>query len=418
MTTPAEMSTRPRAGADLVVAAFVMMFSSTFGQTYFIAIFAPWLKDELGLTDGGFGSLYTLGTIASAATLMWIGKFADRFRIRWLAVAVLGSLAAMSLAMSFVPAAWLLVPILFGLRLFGQGLPTHLAITGVGRWYVRRRGRMMSFAVLGFPASEAVTPFAAVMLISLIGWRGTWQVAAAFLCFIAVPLVLFFLRTEPAHDQSAEDADPTVAERHEWTRAEVLRRPEFFAVLAAIVTPSFVMTGVFFHQAYLVESKGWTLAWFAGWFALFAATSVVTAIVTGWLVDRFGARRLLPYLLLPMSAGVLVLAVTDSPYAVPAFMVLGAITTGSAHTLLGALWAELFGTRHLGAIRSIAVAAQVFSTALAPGLMGILLDRGVTLEAQYLAMVAYGLAAALCLALLRPRLERLADLQFSGVPGR
>ncbi len=82
------------------------------------------------------------------------------------------------------------------------------------------------------------------------------------------------------------------------------------------------------------------------------------------------------------------------------------------------MWAELFGTRHLGAIRSIAVAAQVFSTALAPGLMGILLDRGVTLEAQYLAMVAYGLAAALCLALLRPRLERLADLQFSGVPGR
>ena len=143
MPTPETTSQSLRAPSGLVVAAFVMMVSSSFGQTYFIAIFAPWLKDELGLTDGGFGSLYTLGTLASAATLMWVGKYADWFRIRWLAAGVLLSLAAMCLAMSLVPAAWLLLPILYGLRLFGQGLPTHLAITGIGRWYVRRRGRMM-----------------------------------------------------------------------------------------------------------------------------------------------------------------------------------------------------------------------------------------------------------------------------------
>jgi MFS family permease len=397
-----------RAPSGLVVAAFVMMVSSSFGQTYFIAIFAPWLKSELNLTDGGFGSLYTLGTLASAGTLMWIGKYADYFRIRWLAAGVLLSLAAMCLAMSLVPVAWLLLPILYGLRLFGQGLPTHLAITGVGRWYVRRRGRMMSYAVLGFPAGEAVTPIAAVALISLVGWRETWQVAALVLAGVSVPLVLFFLRNEPAHDQPAEQADTNVADRREWTRAEVLRSPEFFAVLAGIVTPSFVMTGVFFHQAYLVETKGWTLAWFAGWFPALAITSVLAAVVAGRLVDRFGARRLLPYFLLPMTAGVLVLAVTDSPYAVPAFMILGAGTMGSSHTLLGALWAELFGTRHLGAIRSVAVAAQVFSTALAPGLIGVLLDNGIHLETQYYVMAAYGLAAAACLALLGPRLDRLA----------
>lgn len=408
MNSTAHPATRARAASGLVVAAFVMMVSSTYGQTYFIAIFAPWLKSELGLTDGGFGSLYTVGTLASAGTLMWVGKYADRFRIRWLAVAVLLSLAAMCLAMSLVQAAWMLLPILFGLRLFGQGLPTHLAITGVGRWYIRRRGRMMSYAVLGFPAGEAVMPIAAVLLISALGWRGTWQVAAAVLCLVSVPLVLFFLRNEPAHDQAAEDSDGAVVQR-EWTRAEVLRSPEFFAVLGGIVTPAFVMTGVFFHQAYLVESKGWSLAWFAGWFPAFAAVSVLMAIVSGWMVDRYGARRLLPYFLLPMVAGVLVLVLTNSFYAVPAFMILGAMTTGSSHTLLGALWAELFGTRHLGAIRSIAVGAQICATALAPGLIGILLDRGVYLESQYLAMAAYGLAAALCLALLGPRLDRLAE---------
>ena len=50
----------------------------------------------------------------------------------------------------------------------------------------------------------------------------------------------------------------------------------------------------------------------------------------------------------------------------------------------------------------------VFAPSLAPGLIGVLLDLGVRLESQYLAMVAYTLAAALWLTLLVPRLFRLA----------
>ncbi len=402
------MNARTRAPASLVGAAFLMMMSSGFGQTYFIAIFAPWLKGDLGLSDGSFGGFYTLANLASACVVMWAGRFADHFRIRWLAVATLVCLAAACAAMASIPAAWLLLPIFFGLRLFGQGSLVHLALTGVGRWYARRRGRMMSLAVLGHPTGEAVMPITAVALISIVGWRQAWLIAAAALCLISVPLVLFLLRNEPAHDQTADTGDNPVAPRREWTRAEVLRTPAFFAVLLGIVAPAFTMTAVFFHQAYLVETKGWTLAWFVGWLPVFAGTSVLTALLTGWLVDRFHARQLLPLFLLPMAAGLLVLALIRSPYAVPVFMVLGALTTGSASTLLGALWAELFGTRHLGAIRSVAFGTQVFVSALAPGLIGILLDLGFRLEHQYLAMVAYAIAASLWLKLLVPRLHRLA----------
>jgi MFS family permease len=391
-----------------------MTLSSAFGQTYFIAIFAPWLKSELGLTDGGFGGLYTMANLASAGVLLWAGRVADHFRIRWLAVAVMLSLAAVCAAMATISEAWLLLPVLFGLRLFGQGSMGHLAITGVGRWYLRRRGRMMSIAVLGFPASEAVMPFAAVMLIAALGWRQAWLAAAAILCLVSVPLVLYFLRNEPAYDQAAESHDASLPERRHWTRAEVLRRPEFYAVLSGIVVPAFVMTGIFFHQVYLVDAKGWTLAWFTGWFPLFAGVSVLTALLTGWLVDRFDASRLLPLFLLPMTAGVLVLVFVDSRYAVPVFMVLGALTTGSSNTLLGALWAELFGTRHLGAIRAVAFSTQVLASALSPGLVGVLLDAGVPLEAQYLAMAGYALASSLWLKLLVPRLYRMVSASAAG----
>ncbi|MGX1307706.1 MFS family permease [Amorphus suaedae] len=404
---------RTRAPTTLVAAAFVMTLSSAFGQTYFIGLFAPWLKQELGLTDGSFGTLYMVATLASAAVLMWAGRIADLFRIRRLAVIVLVGLAATAVAMSFAPSAMLLLPVLFGLRLFGQGFLGHLAMTGVGRWYVRRRGRMMSVAVLGFPASEAVMPFAAVALIGAVGWRETWQIVAGFLCLVSVPLVLFFLRREPSPGEAAEAADSPAAPRRDWSRADVLRRPVFYALLAGIVTPPFIVTGILFHQTTLVATKGWTLAWFTAWFPVYALASVATALVAGALIDRFTARQLLPFYLLPLAVGVTALAVTDSLYAAPVFMALAAVTNGAAQTLIGALWAELFGVRHLGAIRSVAFAAVVFSTALAPAIMGVLLDAGVRLEAQYLAMAAYTVFATGLLWSLRPSLDRIVATSTS-----
>lgn len=411
------MNDRARAPASLVVAAFVMNFSSTFGQTYFIGVFGPWLKADLNMSDGLFGTFYALGTLGSAAILVWAGRIADGRRIRWLAIGVMLSLALTAVAMAHVTVTWMLLPILLGLRMFGQGWPGHLAAVGVGRWYVRRRGRMMSIAILGNPASAAVSPVVAVALIGVVGWRETWLCAAAFLCLVSVPLALFFLRKEPAHDQPLERAEVTGGDQHQWTRAEVLRRPEFFAVVSGVVTPAFVMTGIFFHQAYLVTEKGWTQLWFAGWFPAYAATSALSALATGWLIDRFGARRLLPFFLLPMVAGVLVLALTDSIYAVPAFMFLGAMTTGSSQTLLGALWAELFGTRNLGAIRSVAYSAQVFFSALGPGLIGVLLDAGVSMATQCLAMVVYAVLSTLWLTRVGPGLQRIADASRSGRVG-
>ena len=45
------------------------------------------------------------------------------------------------------------------------------------------------------------------------------------------------------------------------------------------------------------------------------------------------------------------------------------------------MWAEVYGTRHLGAIRSMATAIMVFGTAVSPVLFGRLLDLGVSIEA-------------------------------------
>ena len=388
---------------------FLLMLCSGFGQTYFIALFAGQLKADLALTDGQFGSLFTVGTLASAALLMWAGKLADRCPTRWLGLGVMAGLALTSLAMASVASAWMLVLVLFGLRFFGQGMMTHVAMTAIGRWFNRKRGRAVAIAALGFPAGEAVLPLLAVTLTALVGWRMTW-IAAAFALAVLAPVLMALLRRERTPTASAASgAAGRHPARHEWTRREVLDSPLFYALLPGLLAQPFIQTGAFFNQVAIVRMKGWELAWFAASFPILAGVSVLSALASGWLVDRFGARSLLPAYLVPLGLAILLLTYASSPWVLSVFMALIGLTSGSASTIQGALWAELFGTEHLGAIRSLVMAGVVFASALSPALIGVLMDAGVTLESQLFAMAVYCFIAALWLGLLLPKLNRVAN---------
>lgn len=397
-----------------ISSGFVLTLCSGFGQTYFIALFAGYLKSDLSLTDGQFGSLYSLATLASATVLMWAGQFADRVSIRVLGAWMLAGLALASLGMAYVSSGWILVFVLFGLRFFGQGMLTHLAMTAMGRWFTVKRGKAVAIAALGLPASEAVLPFLAVFVIAVIGWRMTWAVVAVALLVVSIPILLALLKSEPA--VSASDiAEPATSQkttpdrqRHQWTRGEVLKSPLFYALLPAVMAPPFILTGIFFNQVNIVNAKGWDLSWFAACFAILAGANVVSALVMGTAVDRYGARRLLPVSLVPLAAGIFVLAIFTSTYALPAFMFLAGITLGCISTIQGALWPELYGTRHLGGIRALATAGMVLSTAIAPAFLGVLLDAGVGIHIQLFGLSLYAAAAAFWIAALLPRLDRLA----------
>ncbi|MEE9589972.1 MAG: MFS transporter, partial [Hyphomicrobiaceae bacterium] len=134
--------------------------------------------------------------------------------------------------------------------------------------------------------------------------------------------------------------------------------------------------------------------------------SVAAALAIGIAIDRWSARQMTPFFLLPMAVGFFVFALADSPAAGQLAMILFGLTAGSGLTLLSALWAELYGTRHLGAIRALGQASSVFATAIGPGIMGLLLDRGVGLEQQFYVMGACSIVAALAFLPLMPRMRR------------
>ena len=65
---------------------FLMSFWSSLGQTFFISLFSQEIRIDLNLSHGEFGFYYAIATLASAITLFWIGKLADKLSVKRLSL--------------------------------------------------------------------------------------------------------------------------------------------------------------------------------------------------------------------------------------------------------------------------------------------------------------------------------------------
>ena len=395
-----------RANLRWLAVGLLLTFASGFGQTWFISLFAGAIKDAHGLTDGSWGSLYTVATLGSAALMFWRGSVADTIPLSRLApvLSVLFGLACVVLALA--GNVWFLGLALFLLRFCGQGMVSHVAMTAMGRWFEARRGQAVSIAILGHPAGEIVIPLATVLAIATIGWRPTWIAVAVVLVVVVAPLLWVLLRADRMPKEQTAAREIAGLHGRQWRRGDAVRHWLLPALLPVLLTPGFISTVVFFHQVHIAEVKGWTLVDMAPGYTAFATATVASTFLAGWAADRFGPQRLLPGLLLPMGVGVAL--IWPAEQVVAWYVALGVIgiTQGTAGALWGVLLPVVYGTRNLGAIRSLATTVMVVSTAIGPGVTGILIDRGIHFPVQSLFMGAWCiLLAGFCL-LIERRLTR------------
>jgi MFS family permease len=156
--------------------------------------------------------------------------------------------------------------------------------------------------------------------------------------------------------------------------------------MPGLMSQPLMFTGFIFHQVHLVEFKGWSLSVWASLFFMYALVSVGTKIVSGFLVDRYGAIRIVPWLSLPMGVGLVLLAVTSDIIWGGVFLALMGITVGLQSTVSAPFWSEMYGNKHLGSIKSLATSVMVLSTAISPIIIGWYIDQGISIET--LAMVS------------------------------
>ena len=384
---------------------------STFGQTFYIAMYSGELRSAFGLSHGEFANVYAIGTLSSGLLLIWLGKLIDRVDLRIYSVLLCIAMAFACFFMSLAQGVIMLTVSIFLLRIAGQGLLSQAATVTMARYFDDySRGRAVSLAALGFPSGQAIFPAASVVILLLIPWRDIWLFSAIILVIFIPPIMLWLLKDHGLRHKkflviTKKDKDPKKRnKRRQWTRREVLTDPRFFLAMMAMMSTAFVITGLNFHQVHLTEIKGWDLSFYASCFAIYAMCQVAMSVVTGMLVDRYGALSLTPFYMLPMICSTFVVASFDASATILIFMAMAGITGGATATIISTVWAELYGVLHLGSIKAMVAGIQVIASALGPAVFGWLIDAGIGIESIAFVCGVYSFFGCILLAgLFRPR---------------
>ena len=383
-----------RSNIAWLLAGFILALNSSFGQTFFISIFAGKIQSYFNLSHGDWGSIYMIGTLASAIVMVWAGTTSDIYRTRSIGVLVLVGLSLSTLLMALNPAVWLLPAIIFLLRFLGQGMLPHISSVSMSRWFVLQRGKALAISNTGYALGEAFLPVLFTILMLTYHWQHLWIIASLF-CFLMVPLIWILLQNERTPQSIAEEVISFGLLGKSWSRKEVLTHPLFWLMLPAIIGPSACSTSFFFQQVYFADVKGWTHLQLVALFPLYTLVAIAFNLISGWALDKFGLDRILPFYQIPMVFAFILFYFVSTQMGLAVGLCFLAISAGANSTLPTAFWAEYYGTQFLGTIKALGTAIMVLGSAIGPGMTGLLIDWGFGIEKQYFIFGLYFLFSTL-----------------------
>ena len=368
---------------------FLLAFLSSFGQTFLLSLYLPFIQEEFQLSDGGFSTIYSLATLGSAFTITWLGRYIDKIRLtRFTIFVMLGLVFFIGLFSQayYIPVLFLAI---YGLRLFGQGMMTHTSLTSMARFFEAGRGKAISIASLGHSFGEALLPFIVVSMIAILDWRYTVLSSLIFV-LLAIPYSIYLLRKNSNFTQLRKyiPAPFTKTEEKSAKPLEIMKTRAFWIIRPSSLAAASIGTGFLLFKLKLGLSKGWEPTFIAAGFTAYAAVNALSNLLAGFLADKYSGKVLFPFYLVPFSIGLVALLFSDSMWVYLVLIAGIGTTNGFGSTVKNVAMAELYGTRILGSVRSLFTTVMVFSTALGPIGFGLLLDAGYSYE--FIALLSLG----------------------------
>ncbi|MFC1492163.1 MFS transporter [Nitrospinota bacterium] len=387
-------------------------FFVNLGMMFTLGIFVPHIRASFGMQRTEFGAVYLVATLVAAFFFPHFGRLIDRFNLRLYSHAVGLSV----LAACWITASATTVPVLalglLGLRFSGHGLMGHVESTSVSRYFGHLRGKALGITSLGYPLGTAVLPVFAAWLIARFDWRTSFFLLSSLFILVFLPLGAWLLRGQADFQRPGGGVvgGPAESATASLNRRDVLRSPYFYFILPLSLLVPFCVSSFLFHQGSLSAYKGWGPSWVAYFLVGWGISQILSTFGIGPMVDRFTARRILPFHLLPMGAGFAILATGHSAVAGAVCFCLIGVSDGFGRNVKSALWAEVYGPRHVGAIRSMYFSIAVLAAAVGPTVYGGLLDAKMNIDTILLSVVVMIAAFSLLSALAPdPRKQRTED---------
>ena len=374
-----------------------------------ISMAAPFIQDDLQLTDKQLGIVFGAFTFAYAALEMPAGWLADRFGPRLMLARVVIWWSIMTALTGWVGGFASLLAIRF---LFGVGeAGTFPGISRVySRWLpVRAHGYAFGLAVMTALLCGAVAQKLTAVLLGVMSWRWIFPLYAMVGVVWAVVWYLWF-RDDPHHHPAVNEAELRVIGTHPpsphppvpWR--EMLRSRSLIALCGMYFG---IIYGWYFFLTwlpnYLMKARGFDLK-AAGWLAMWPLLCMAAGVAFGgWLSDvltrRWGSRsgRRTPGMIgLPIAAATFLAATLTQD---PKMAALGmGVAAGFASMGVAPAWAVCLeiGGKHAGVVTGAMNTFGNLGGTLMPLVMGECLQRWGSWNYSLITVAVFYLFAAAC----------------------
>lgn len=352
-----------------VVAATHVLTAVTFGAAYSFSAVFPGLAAEFSASRGETALVFSISAFLFYSLGAIAGPLADRWSPRSL---VLLGLAAMILGCIGASRAGSLVSLYiwygFGVG-FGIGLSYVPALGAVQSWFIRKRSQASGIATAGIGLGTLILPLAIGQALPSIGWRGCFVALACVFAGLGLPAAMFIRKRRDSNNLRL------VREGGEANALTIWSDGRFYLFYVVLLLSSFCTFIPYVHIVAAAQDMGLSIQDGTVLVGLIGVGNVIGRFFLAGLGDRLGRRLLLAALTFAVAGSFAIWASATGMIQLSLFALTFGMSYGGCVGLYPAVAADLFGTRHIGAVIGYLYTAVGIAALIGPTAAGFIFDR-------------------------------------------
>lgn len=415
----------------ILILTFLALLAAQGVRLSFGAFMAPW-EHEFSAKRSVISFIAFVSYIVFAISQPYVGRLIDKYGIRYILSCSILVIGFSTLLTFFTTNAVQLIIIYGVIASVGFGGASNVAGTmAVATWFADKKGMAMGLMSAGTAAGQLILVPLSLFLIDQLGWKTTVLVLGCFLIVFIFPLLLLFIRSNPA-DLHIEAYGARVSDNEKGRQKEapkgtlsifqLLKRKEFLFLMLPFFVCGVTTTGLMdTHLIPFAQYCGFTPGVTGAAVSLLAGFNILGTVVSGFLADRWNCRRILAFLYGVRALTIVLLLIIVNDASLFGFfvtqshlLILFAISFGIVNFATVAptmkLAAEYFRHLSAGAVIGWIYLSHQLGSALGSFVPGVIFDLTGSYDSSFIAsIILLVLASALSIMLPRPG----ADYQYA-----
>lgn len=366
-------------------AAFLLMMAMALTTTA-LSFFVTPVCDDLGIGRGSFTIYYSLMTASGAAATSFLGQYINRRGVR--GVMIISGLwcGAGMLCFSFSRELWMFYVTAAALGVFGTSCVNLCANVIVQTSFSGAQASgILGIVMAGSGVGGMIVSLFLPGVIEDMGWRFGYRLLGILWPALVLTAAALLGKCETAHSVGHQTAPV-----HGMTRAQALKSPKLYLLMAAIFLMA-ACCGIQQQLPSVLSGMGYETGQVSAMVSFFTAALAVGKVLQGLLCGRTGVARGSYLMVSVFAVSFLLLLMPGLAY--PALTAL-AFGMGVVTTLMPMIARFAFGPREFASIWSILATASSAGAFAATPLWGMVYDATGTYAPAMIASSA-GLVLAL-----------------------